>query len=135
MHGFYAGQTVNNFQFQKKEVLQLAAFKLNVAVSVMKSGQTCQSVRRGRPSRIEPPKLNKKNCATTPDDVRLDQVAHLPQVGVKRQRCRVQNCPEQTKIYCRKCKAHLCLDMHKNCFASFHGLKELLPSVFELSEL
>ncbi|KAF2365764.1 KIF-1 binding protein [Trinorchestia longiramus] len=67
----------------KKELLQLAPFKLNVAVSLMKAEQACQSVKRGRPSREEPPKLNKRKCSTSPDEVRLDKVAHVPFVAAK----------------------------------------------------
>lgn len=112
----------DNLSIPKKDVLQLAPFKLNVAVSLMKAGQVCQSVKRGRPSKEPSPKAKKpRNCGTPPDEVRLDNMAHGPLVAAKRQRCRAKKCPGQTKIYCKKCNVHLCLDIHKNCFASFHN--------------
>lgn len=109
----------NILSLPKKSVLQLASFKLNVAVALAKTG-VLHSRKRGRPARDEPTTNRKRRCSLPVDDVRLDHVDHLPSVDDKRQRCRVAGCKGQTKFFCKKCNAHLCIDKNKNCFHSFH---------------
>lgn len=110
-----------NLSIPKNEIFQLATFKLDVAVSLTKAGQ-CISNKRGRPSTGES-SVKKMRFGFPPNDVRLDQVGHIPFVDEKRQRCRFPGCPGQTKFYCNKCVAHSCLDKNKNCYASFHGFE------------
>ena len=101
----------------KNEILQLATFKLKVAISLIKSRHL---VKRGRSSTGESSNV-RTNCGVPPDEVRLDQVAHMPFVSDKRLRYKLSGCPGQTKFFCKKCNVHLCLDKNKNCFASYHG--------------
>ena len=30
-------------------------------------------------------------------------------------------CTRHTNIFCKKCKAHLCLSYRRNCYLTFHG--------------
>lgn len=109
----------NILSIPKKDVLQLSSFKLNIAVALTKTG-IVQPNKRGRPSREEQTSNKRRRCNIVLDDVRLDHIDHLPSVDKNRQRCRVLGCKGQTKFFCKKCDAHLCLDKNKNCFQSFH---------------
>ena len=106
----------------KKEILGLSEFKLHVAVSLTKTGKVSQPVSRGRPStRPSEPQSKRHRAAFPCDDVRFDNVAHVPYIAQLRNRCKDGKCSGKTHIYCKKCNVNLCLDKKKNCFASFHG--------------
>ena len=104
-----------------KNQFTLLQFQTAVATSLLVAGKEAQSS-RGRPSITPPPKKRSKSHATpTPsDDVRRDQIGHMPDFAEKKQRCR--HCPNgYSFVQCLKCRVQLCFVKGKNCFKDFHS--------------
>lgn len=55
-------------------------------------------------------------------DIRFDHKMHYPKYSTHYVRCKLENCPQKSRVYCIKCKVHLCLVEERNCFNSFHGI-------------
>lgn len=97
--------------------IQLSDFQAQVASGCIKSQRL-----PGRPSSdsFTPPGNSRPlNTEHRPiSDIRLDQVAHLPQ-WTKRGRCKAA-CPGFTFVFCAKCEVHLCFNKDRNCFSKYH---------------
>lgn len=54
-------------------------------------------------------------------EIRFDLVDHMPRLDTNKEgkRCK-NNCNKKTHFYCDKCKIHLCITKHKNCFVLYH---------------
>lgn len=52
----------------------------------------------------------------------FDEVGHWPAHDDKPQatRCKAKKCIGRTRVFCQKCKVHLCLTKDRNCFHNFH---------------
>lgn len=113
---------------EKKHVLDLLHFKMEIGNGLVKSGKVSNERRsRGRPSlqedqeniishRREKFEVRPAKC------VRLDTVDHLPihsgQTGPGR--CKQAGCSGRSHFICQKCHVHLCLGKNRNCFTTFH---------------
>ena len=105
----------------KNEILSLASFKLHVAFTLTKRGKACQQFKHGRPSSRLSDTDAKRTCGYPSNEIHFAKVAHMPFFSDKRKKCKNTNCSGKTHIYCQECNINLCLNKHKNCFASFHG--------------
>lgn len=56
----------------------------------------------------------------TEEESRYDRRNHLPVCTEKWSRCELEKCDSVSPVICDKCKVHLCLDKHKNCFKEYH---------------
>ncbi|RWS01065.1 piggyBac transposable element-derived protein 3-like protein, partial [Dinothrombium tinctorium] len=93
--------------------LDLFSFRLNIARQFcsVKPNRT-----RGRP-RKKPQKKRKQPLQ------RFDGKNHLPSFDESRNfasRCALRSCSARSKIYCVKCKVHLCVRQKKDCFRKYH---------------
>lgn len=110
----------------KKRILDLLAFRMQLAETLTKVGKT-NDRRRGRPSLDEqpPPPAKRRQQEHRPlPEVTLDTVDHLPEFDDKEEptRCKNTNCGKfRSHWFCKKCKVHLCLTSKRNCFSSFHS--------------
>lgn len=108
---------------QKKHILDLLAFRMEVAENLILSKRP---PKRGRPSADantpEPPK-KKKGEARPVSCLRYDGYDHLPTYDDKKDnsRCKMEGCKNRTHIFCCKCKVHLCILKGRNCFLQFHS--------------
>ena len=113
-------------QVQKKNILSLLTFRIDVAKALLKSSPSPSPARRGRPSLDD---VSNKNHATTairampvptpPASTRIDKFDHWPNSTTKG-RCRNSGCLGYKKISCTKCQLRLCLNDKKNCFKDYH---------------
>ena len=108
----------------KKDILQLRVFKMKVANDLMKAGKSTKS-KKGRPSNsvdsLLAAKRKKGPTAPFPErSTRTDNVGHFPVFSDKKARCKNPGCTGIPKVYCEKCKVHLCFTPKSNCFRTFH---------------
>ena len=108
----------------KKEVLPLRKFQAACAYALT---SVEKQKKRGRPSleqasQDEQVKPQKKRYVSVPEDVKKDEVNHLPIFDSSRQRCKLcpRSCNAFSYVKCMKCDAHLCLNKDRNCFKHFH---------------
>lgn len=112
----------------KKEQLSLLQFKADLASTLCSTGDPQKDQKkRGRPSSSSvqqemEQKFKRGKPAVMPTlDTRRDGVAHWPTFQEKRGRCKFPGCGGVPKIFCAKCKVHLCLTATQNCFLKFHN--------------
>ena len=112
-----------------KEQLDLLSFAAKIANSLVLKDQLppALSRRRGRPSTAsetpeeEGPEVSRRrtNQKSVDEDIRFDDIGHLPSFADDRQRCKV--CSKGiTQMTCVKCSVHLCLQKERNCFIAYH---------------
>ena len=106
--------------------MSLYDFKLQVSEVLRKQNQPIIKIRgAGRPRNPAPKRARRghrlPNVPLPPDAVRMDKIDHLPALG-SRTRCKNEDCSAHSNIYCLKCRAYLCLNKNRNCFADFHGV-------------
>lgn len=80
---------------------------------------------KGKTQRATSQQNSKKKYEKKPsNNVRYNStLPHLPQYGVKRERCKFESCGSaKTNIFCTICNVHLCTNK-KNCFKKFHELE------------
>lgn len=53
---------------------------------------------------------------------RYDQYNHLLSISKASVRCKNEGCAKKSRVFCKKCKVHLCLMNRRNCFTNFHLL-------------
>lgn len=114
----------------KKSQLQLQAFKLKVAYSLLRQNKDPlkrPGVGRPRSSSLETEHEEKKKRghATKPIpsvDITKDGIGHWPKIveTKERPRCKLPNCKGRPNTYCCKCNVALCLNKERNCFIEFH---------------
>lgn len=110
---------------EASNTLSLAAFKAEVASSLVLAGKQVGRAKRGRPSAELEVQLEEKrsrsHVAPAPSvDIRLDHVDHWPECTDDRLRCKMPNCKGQSRTKCSKCGVHLCLSKSSNCFVKYH---------------
>nr|CAH7720999.1 unnamed protein product [Callosobruchus chinensis] len=103
--------------------LPLSEFKLALA-EVLTRANALQR-KRGRLSTSLQPQLELKKkkypfSQVPAQEIRSDNLNHLPVVNVERQRCKYPECKEKPQISCVKCLEFLCLNKDRNCFYKFH---------------
>lgn len=111
----------------KKHVMDLLAFRLNLANALISAGKTVTSRKRGRPS-VDSEDENQRvargrNESRPISDVKYDTVDHLPKHDDKAEptRCKHLGCGKfRSHWFCQKCQVHLCLTKNRNCFFNFH---------------
>lgn len=104
-----------------KDEMPLITFQSMVANALTHAGKSTH-LKRGRPSITPPPKKKTKThaVATPINDVRYDDVGHVPDFEEKQQRCR--HFPKgYSAVRCLKCKVPLCFVRGRNCFKNFHS--------------
>lgn len=117
-------QKAQEMGIPSKEILDLIHFRSHVAEALILCNT--QSRKRGRPSNASissPIPKKRKYRETRPiDDVRFDNTGHFPLHENKQSasRCKLLGCKGTSRIFCEKCKVHLCLTKQKNCFVAFH---------------
>jgi hypothetical protein len=109
----------------KKDIFQLRVFKLKVANDLMKAGKVMVKNKRGRSSKTVEnlliAKRKKGPVALVPEfSTRTDRIDHWPVFSEKKGRCKNPGCDGIPKVYCDKCKVHLCFTPKSNCFTDFH---------------
>ena len=117
---------VKEIMIRRKFQAQLASSLVAVNVSTRKRGRPSLDNEvdgNGRQQRIEGlTRLRAARVSLPADDVRLDEMGHLPEKIARRGKCRL--CKKGiTNTYCSKCKARLCFMEQRNCFKSFHTEK------------
>ena len=78
--------------------------------------------KRGRPS-IEKPvkKITNHGLPLPEDDIRYDNLRHLPNIGSTRHIRKNNMCKSRIVTYCIKCNVYLCINQNRNCFVEFHS--------------
>lgn len=122
-------RTAENLGVPTKQVLDLIHFRQNLAEALILSGKL-RAKKRGRPtSTPSSPSLVVNNpmiAAVTRkqvrpvEDVRFDNIGHMPIFSEKIGRCKKADCKSRTYIQCTKCNVSLCISRDQNCFQYFH---------------
>lgn len=108
------------------EQLDLLDFTLRIIDALAKKNKKCKIMKRGRPSLspLEPRKQVRYTENRPIEDVRFDQIGHWPiHTDAKAQRCKMEGCTGKVRVFCEKCKVHLCLTKSRNRFEDFHTKK------------
>lgn len=114
-----------NLGEDSSQMLDLYHFRLRLAKLLV----TANHNKRGRPPANQDPvntqpNIKKSRNEVRPlDDIRHDGFDHLPQHDSEQKsasRCKFPNCQGKSRVFCGKCKVHLCLNSRKNCFHSYH---------------
>ena len=107
----------------KKRQIDLLEFKSSIAQGLCLKGKMEKKRGRSSLSSVESSFVAKRKRGPTKaipiKDVRTDGLGHWPEV-TGRQRCKNPKCSSKSNIICTKCKIHLCLNKHNNCFREFH---------------
>ncbi|KAJ8416745.1 hypothetical protein AAFF_G00326230 [Aldrovandia affinis] len=104
-----------------EESITLAEFEVEVGHALIQAGKMPKR-KRGRPANEDNTK--KRKVSTRPvADVRLDQVAHWPELVEEKQRCKL--CIKSYSLMrCRKCNlSALCITRDRNCFVELKKQK------------
>nr|CAH7748132.1 unnamed protein product [Callosobruchus chinensis] len=101
--------------------LPLSEFKLALAEVLIRAN----ALQRKRPSTSLQPQLElkkKKNrfSQVPAQEMRTDNLNHLPVVNGERKRCKYPECKGKLQISCVKYLVFLCLNIDRNCFYKFH---------------
>ncbi|XP_071116851.1 piggyBac transposable element-derived protein 3-like [Haliotis cracherodii] len=83
--------------------MKLCTFQGRIAGSLVSRKQT---VGRSRATDFSPPPSRTVRRGLLPAVVCLDQVSHLPEWAVKRERCKNRNCAPLTYVMCSKCREY-----------------------------
>ena len=104
----------------------LCEFKLRLADALMMCNKDVLK-KRGRPSgetvQNEFAKKKKGGNATKglpEESIRKDSVGHWPSQNEKRGTCKYPGCSGKVRMFCQKCKVHLCCEPNRNCYQMFH---------------
>lgn len=55
------------------------------------------------------------------NELRFDKIEHFPEMeNCTPVRCKNDDCHFKSRVFCIKCKVHLCLIQGRNCFKDFH---------------
>lgn len=101
------------YKINTGEKLGLLEFTLQLSFSLMKCGKTIPTV----PTSLS---YNRKKIC---EDIRYDNVDHMPIISTERQRCKEGSCGQKSFIFCKKCEVHLCIlggKNSRNCFLNYH---------------
>jgi len=94
--------------------MSLSEFTQELSFSLMRAGK---NVGTTLPTKMI---YNQKK---TSDEIRYDDVGHMPIIQSVRQRCKQDGCTQKSTIYCKKCNVCLCIvggNTHRNCFEAYH---------------
>ena len=104
----------------RSNIMQLLEFQTRIANSLLQEKKAIV----GRPKSnviLQLSKKRKSAAAGTPaDEIRCDNIDHLPEFAEKQQHCSLCK-TGYSCIFCVKCKVHLCLVTNHNCFKKFHA--------------
>ena len=111
--------------------IPLFEFKMEVATSLMKMGQTpIQHIPDPAGDLLDEEEDNNesdqdpKPVKHVTDAQRLDGMNHLcKQAGTKPHYCFKPGCKRRSTYFCTGCKVYLCVDRKTNCFYDFHTTK------------
>lgn len=112
-----------------KTVKPLVTFKAEVAHGLLTYGRIYTS-RKGTPTTSRQPsespsgRLQPGPSRLVTVDSRLDNIGHLPQLTINKNRCK--NCNDRnaySRTKCIKCDAYLCYTTKRNCFIDYHTKK------------
>ena len=122
---------------EKKDFIDLLAFISSTAECLVLENKLPARIsrRRGRPENVVDSDLSDSDddntsipipkkrpvVAVAGDQVRYDNVGHLPTHQEPKQRCRI--CHSYVRMKCMKCNCHLCITKDKNCFVDYHTVK------------
>ena len=114
-------------QAKKTDVMSLLNFHGQIALSLLQKNKV--AAKGGRPRSDNTPTVQKKSKSNLtflpPNEIRYDNVCHLPEITDAQHRCRC--CPKgYTPIKCLKCDVFLCIvtgSNSPNCFYGFHMKK------------
>lgn len=104
-----------------QEPLPLRRFQASVGTALTSAGKVkkCSGPLSFPDATPAPPR--KRKATEVPPDVRKDGLDHVPTWEL-RQRCKCCS-GRLTHVYCQKCRVHLCLNKHRNCFHAYHYAK------------
>ena len=111
----------NSLGTARKDTLQLASFKIQVAFALIKANKPNNGMKRGRPNSAKEDVKIKTRSAVVLNSIRYDQVSHFPVIEDKRNRCKNGNCTGRTNVACKKCNVNLCLSKDEKCFVKFYN--------------
>lgn len=105
---------------KKTKYIPLLDFRSQIALALIQSGKT-PTRKRGRPSEGNKlPTIKTPRIQRPVDDVRYDQIGHMPVPIDEKQRCK--HCiTSKIRFKCIKCNLPLCINKNKNCFIDFHS--------------
>ncbi|KRZ77358.1 PiggyBac transposable element-derived protein 2 [Trichinella papuae] len=112
------------FSGKKSDSMDLLAFMTSISESLCLTNKALtpqRGRRRGRTvEEVAEPSTSTGARLMPPivEDAQKDKVAHWPDVGEKRRRCRY--CSKLSFVYCIKCNAPLCMSKARKCFQLFH---------------
>lgn len=100
---------------------QLADYKLQIALGLMKAEQATEDAKEQR--KLGSTRLSNR-ASDIPGAVRYDGVNYMP-VKISQpnaQRCKMPECKRKTHMQCKKCQVYLCIEVDgpTNCFKRFH---------------
>ncbi|XP_061759480.1 piggyBac transposable element-derived protein 2-like [Nerophis ophidion] len=102
----------------EQKPLPLQRFQASVGTSLTSAGKVTKFSRPLSSPDATPTPSRKRKTTGVPPDVRKDALDHFP-TWQSRQRCKY--CTGHfSHVYCEKCKVHLCLNNHRNCFQAYH---------------
>jgi len=114
------------YKIQAKDVMHLLEFK-QVLGRCLTIVPQLQNRKRGRPlniSEVMQPTTSRfvRGEVRPLQELQYDRMEHLPYHDVSQEatRCKNPKCTGRSRIYCNKCKVHLCLTKDRNCFVIFH---------------
>ena len=116
----YKRHCAQNGVVQRSRILTLLEFQARIADSLLRQNKTV--TRRGRPrndSPVMPKRRRAANTVVPAEDIRFDNVGHLPIFNDKQSRCK-QCKTGYSRILCIKCKVALCMVTVRNCFMDYH---------------
>lgn len=97
----------------KREIMDCLMFRTKVIQQLLASES---GTRRQRLV-----KKDNKAKERSPDDwIRYDGQDHLAKYSEARLRCKLKSCDSKSQIICSKCKVHLCINNHNDCFYAYH---------------
>ena len=109
-----------------KEIMQLLAFKLDVAESLISECESEDSESEPEPEsepEDEAGQARKRKSTPLPSVHKRVKGTHLPEMDLATysSRCRNPGCSQRRKIRCTFCNVPLCLTATRNCFKDFHN--------------
>lgn len=109
------------YRAPKGSSMQLAHYKLQIALGLMKAEQATEDAKEQR--EFGSTRLSNR-ASDIPGAVRYEGVNHMP-VKISQpnaQRCKMLECKRKTRMQCKKCQVYLCIEIDgpTNCFERFH---------------
>lgn len=111
------------YRATKGSPMQLAHYKLQIALGLMKAEQAIENIEEQRVFGCT--RLSNR-ASDIPGAVRYDCINQMP-IKIAQpnaQRCKMPECKRKTRMQCKKCQVYLCIeeDGPTNCFERFHLL-------------